>query len=127
MDQCSAPVSGICPDPLFPTFSLSPPDIFLIASPVFGGLLNQHLGWRFIFWFLAILVVCALVPFTLFFPETLRSIRGNGAVPATGISRTLWELVKGEEKCQRSEEEVQAGQEVRKKALEGEKNANPVS
>lgn len=94
-------------------------------GPVFGGLLNQHLGWRSIFWFLAILVVCALVPITLFFPETLRSIRGNGAVPATGINRTLWEIVKGEEKCQRSEEEVQAGEEVRKKALEGKKNANP--
>ncbi|KAF8308360.1 MFS general substrate transporter [Clavulina sp. PMI_390] len=62
-------------------------------GPVFGGLLNQNLGWRAIFWFLTILSGAVLVPFTLFFPETLRSIVGNGSIPARGFNRTAWSII----------------------------------
>ncbi|KAF8307810.1 MFS general substrate transporter [Clavulina sp. PMI_390] len=62
-------------------------------GPVFGGLLNQNMGWRAIFWFLVILSASVLVPFVLFFPETLRSLVGNGSIPAHGLNRTAWSII----------------------------------
>lgn len=48
-------------------------------GPALGGVLSQHLGWRSIFWFLAILSAACLALILFFLPETLRSIVGNGA------------------------------------------------
>ncbi|OJJ06008.1 hypothetical protein ASPVEDRAFT_87330 [Aspergillus versicolor CBS 583.65] len=50
-------------------------------GPVIGGLLSQFLGWRSVFWFLAIFAGAFLIPFVLFFPETARAIVGNGSIP----------------------------------------------
>jgi len=47
---------------------------------------------RAIFWFLATLSAAILVLVILFSPETLRSLVGNGSVPAKGVSRTVWSI-----------------------------------
>lgn len=55
------------------------------VGPVIGGVLAQFLGWRAIFWFLTIFATTFLVVFALFFPETARSIVGNGSDTPKGI------------------------------------------
>ncbi|OZJ03507.1 hypothetical protein BZG36_05050 [Bifiguratus adelaidae] len=50
-----------------------------ILGPVIGGALAQTLGWRSIFWLLAIASFVVLIPMVLFLPETLRSLIGNGS------------------------------------------------
>ncbi|KAJ3873423.1 major facilitator superfamily domain-containing protein [Lentinula edodes] len=49
-------------------------------GPTIGGLLNQFLGWRSIFWFLLILGSVLLVIIFMFMPETGRAVVGNGSV-----------------------------------------------
>jgi MFS family permease len=58
----------------------------LSIGPTLGGVFSQTLGWRAIFWFLTIYSATFL--FFLFFllPETLRSLVGNGSVPAKGLA-----------------------------------------
>lgn len=58
----------------------------LAIGPVLGGIFAQTLGWRAIFWFLTIFSGVAL--FIIFFalPETLRSLVGNGSIPAKGLA-----------------------------------------
>jgi len=50
-------------------------------GPLIGGLLDQFLGWRSIFWFLTIFTGVMLILMILFFPETSRSVVGNGSIP----------------------------------------------
>jgi len=54
-------------------------------GPIIGGALAQTLGWRSIFWFLAIFAGAFTIVLVLFLPETLRSIVGNGSVHANDI------------------------------------------
>lgn len=74
-------------------------------GPVLGGILAQFLGWRSIFWFLIILAVVFLIPFTLFFPETSRNVVGNGSIPPQTWNMTLTSYMK----LRRLRRETQAG------------------
>ncbi|KAK2760950.1 hypothetical protein FQN54_002192 [Arachnomyces sp. PD_36] len=56
-------------------------------GPIIGGLLGQYLGWHSIFWFLLICAGVALVPVTLFLPETCRNVVDDGSVPPPKWSR----------------------------------------
>ncbi|KAM7184072.1 Major facilitator superfamily domain containing protein [Naviculisporaceae sp. PSN 640] len=58
------------------------------VAPVIGGALAGTLGWRSIFWCLAIYSGVFLVFLVLLLPETLRSVVGNGSlVPKSILGR----------------------------------------
>ena len=60
-----------------------------VLGPLIGGPLSAHAGWRWIFWFLAIVGGVFLLAVLLFLPETARSIVGNGSIATTGMNRPL--------------------------------------
>ncbi|OJD28841.1 mfs multidrug transporter [Diplodia corticola] len=58
------------------------------VGPVIGGALAGSLGWRAIFWFLAIYSGVFLLLLVLLLPETLRSIVANGGrVPSSPLAK----------------------------------------
>ncbi|KAG9009630.1 hypothetical protein FRB90_008258 [Tulasnella sp. 427] len=58
-------------------------------GPVFGGVIGARLGWRWIFWILAICAGACFMLILLFFPETLRRIVGDGTIQAPLWNRPL--------------------------------------
>lgn len=58
-------------------------------APVIGGIISQFLGWRWIFWFLAILAVSYLIPFVIMSPETGRNVVGDGSIPPKGWNMSV--------------------------------------
>ncbi|KAI2794130.1 hypothetical protein POX_a00720 [Penicillium oxalicum] len=66
------------------------------VGPVFGGILSEYLGFRSIFWFLAILSTVSLLTILFFLPETLRSIAGNGTGPLHGIHKPWIYFITGQ-------------------------------
>ncbi|KAI0195504.1 putative MFS transporter [Astrocystis sublimbata] len=60
------------------------------VGPVIGGLLSQFLGWKSIFWFLAIYAGSVWLFSLLFLPETSRKVVGNGSIPPQGWNMTLY-------------------------------------
>ncbi|KAL4752905.1 hypothetical protein BDW72DRAFT_169896 [Aspergillus terricola var. indicus] len=55
-------------------------------GPIIGGLLAKFLGWRSVFWFLAIGAGGYLVSYALFVPETARIAVGDGSL----LPRERW-------------------------------------
>lgn len=58
-------------------------------GPTIGGILAQYLGWRAIFYFLAIFSGILLVLFIFLFPETCRNVVGDGSIPAIGVNQSV--------------------------------------
>lgn len=58
-------------------------------GPIIGGLLNQFLGWRAIFWFLTIFSGSVFLVILVALPETCRKIVGNGSVPPPRYSMSV--------------------------------------
>ncbi|KAI1476996.1 MFS general substrate transporter [Daldinia eschscholtzii] len=63
-------------------------------GPIIGGVLSQEVGWRFIFWILAILAAVVFVIHAFFLPETCREIVGDGSIRPHPAYRTFWQLSK---------------------------------
>ncbi|KAI4152057.1 MAG: hypothetical protein LQ340_003137 [Diploschistes diacapsis] len=59
------------------------------VGPTLGGVLSQFLGWRSIFWFLAIIAGVYLIACIVFFPETARNVVGDGSTPPPAWDASL--------------------------------------
>ncbi|KAK8034733.1 hypothetical protein PG993_009728 [Apiospora rasikravindrae] len=64
-------------------------DIAPSLGPVFGGVLVQQAGWRWIFWFLVILTGPHFLVILLFLPETQRRVVGNGSWKTKGVYKSF--------------------------------------
>ncbi|KAI1112530.1 MFS general substrate transporter [Nemania sp. NC0429] len=62
-------------------------------GPVIGGAIAQFSGWRNIFWFLAATGLVNLFIIIAFFPETCRSIVGDGSILPRATNQTLLQLL----------------------------------
>nr|ANF07284.1 MFS [Paecilomyces fulvus] len=63
-------------------------------GPIIGGLLSQYLGWRAVFWFLAVAASVFCIPFFLFYPETCRAVVGDGSIPPPPWNMSLLDYLR---------------------------------
>ncbi|KAI8148834.1 major facilitator superfamily domain-containing protein [Fennellomyces sp. T-0311] len=76
-----------------------------VIGPAVGGVVSQYMGWRWIFWFLAIFGGAHWVLLGCCLPETLRSLVGNGSGYANPTPMQWWRHRK--EKATASDDEKQ--------------------
>ncbi|OTA91156.1 hypothetical protein M434DRAFT_397414 [Hypoxylon sp. CO27-5] len=62
-------------------------------GPVIGGAIAEYLGWRSIFYFLAICAGINLVILLFFFPETCRNVVGDGSILPRKRNQTVLQLI----------------------------------
>jgi MFS family permease len=67
-------------------------------APILGGVFSEFLGWRAIFWFLVIMSGVYMIPFLIAFPETGRSVVGNGSIPPEGLNMSLLDYLEHRKK-----------------------------
>ncbi|OQV03964.1 hypothetical protein CLAIMM_08927 [Cladophialophora immunda] len=78
-------------------------------APIIGGVLAQRLGWHSVFWFLLILGGVYFVPLALFFPETCRSVVGDGSIEPPKWNRCLTNLSRQRKKVSDGENGSEQG------------------
>ncbi|WWD16739.1 hypothetical protein CI109_101170 [Kwoniella shandongensis] len=83
-------------------------------GPLLGGILTQGLGWRSIFWFLAIATGVLIVPLILFLPETLRSIVGDGSMPPPAFNASPLILLRRRKMKKELAERGEVGEKVKR-------------
>ncbi|KAI9479597.1 major facilitator superfamily domain-containing protein [Zychaea mexicana] len=55
--------------------------ISLVSGPILGGIITQHLSWRWIFWVLPCFIGSVFLIVVMFLPETLPALAGRGYNP----------------------------------------------
>ncbi|PKY02810.1 putative MFS multidrug transporter [Aspergillus campestris IBT 28561] len=70
------------------------PNIGSAVGPIVGGVLTQFLGWRSIFWLLAIFAALLAILVICFLRETCRALVGNGSIPPAPYNRTLFDIIR---------------------------------
>ena len=73
-------------------FTVLPVVLAPTVGPILGGVLSQYLGWRSIFWFLAISSAVMFGFLLVFLPETCRNIVGDGSIRPHPMYRTFKQL-----------------------------------
>ncbi|OAA59216.1 major facilitator superfamily transporter multidrug resistance [Niveomyces insectorum RCEF 264] len=77
-------------------------------GPVLGGVLSEFLGWRAIFWFLAIVAAVMFLGLMAFLPETCRKIVGDGSIQPHPFHRTLYQLLQDRRRRRQQQQRVAA-------------------
>ncbi|KJZ78686.1 hypothetical protein HIM_02077 [Hirsutella minnesotensis 3608] len=81
-------------------FTVVPAILAPALGPVIGGLLSEFMGWRSIFWFLAIFAGVTIIVIALFMPETCRHIVGDGSIYPPRAYRSAWQVVRNRRRKQ---------------------------
>ncbi|KAL2886752.1 Quinidine resistance protein 2 [Ceratocystis lukuohia] len=76
------------------SFTAVPVVLAPALGPVIGGTLAEYVGWRWIFWYLAIFSGIMLFALFMFLPETCRVLVGDGSRTPPRLNRTGYALVK---------------------------------
>ena len=75
-------------------FTSVPAVLATSLGPIVGGLLSQYLGWRAIFWFLAIMSGATFIVLVAVFPETCRHIVGDGSITPPPLYQSLLQMMR---------------------------------